>query len=117
MEKEPLLIVNDLVKHFPIRQGVFGKVVNHVKAVDGVTFTIHKGETLGLAGESGCGKTTVGRMILRLLDATSGEVRFDDSPNLELSQKDRPYRSACNHFGSLFSLNPRLTVGSTIAEP
>ncbi|MDX9753597.1 MAG: ATP-binding cassette domain-containing protein, partial [bacterium] len=79
---EPLLFVKDLVKHFPVKKGLLGKTVNHVKAVDGVSFAIHRGETLGLAGESGCGKTTVGRLILRLLDATRGEVRFGDSPNL-----------------------------------
>ncbi len=121
MKKEPLLKVIDLVKHFPIRKGVFGKVVNHVKAVDGVSFTIHRGETLGLAGESGCGKTTVGRVILRLLDATRGEVYFGESPNLlTLTQKEmRPYRKKMQIIfqDPYSSLNPRLTVGSTLSEP
>lgn len=121
VKKEPLLQVIDLVKHFPIRKGVFGKVVNHVKAVDGVSFTIHRGETLGLAGESGCGKTTVGRVILRLLEATRGEVYFNGSPNLlTLSQKEmRPYRKKMQIIfqDPYSSLNPRLTVGSTLSEP
>jgi oligopeptide transport system ATP-binding protein len=118
---EPLLTITDLYKHFPIKKGILGKVVNHVKAVDGVSLTIHKGETLGLAGESGCGKTTVGRVILRLLDSTSGDVRFGDSPNLlTLSQSEmRPYRKRMQVIfqDPYSSLNPRLTVGSTLAEP
>ncbi|MFB3786637.1 MAG: ABC transporter ATP-binding protein [bacterium] len=121
MKKEPLLKVIDLVKHFPIRKGVFGRIVNHVKAVDGVSFTIHRGETLGLAGESGCGKTTVGRVILRLLDATRGEVYFSDSPNLlTLKQKEmRPYRKKMQIIfqDPYSSLNPRLMVGGALSEP
>ncbi|MCA9430820.1 MAG: ATP-binding cassette domain-containing protein [Candidatus Omnitrophica bacterium] len=107
--------------HFPIRSGVFSRVVDHVRAVDGVTFDIFPGETLGLAGESGCGKTTVGRTILRLLDGGEGEVYFGDSPNLlTLSQREmRPYRKDLQIiFQDPFSsLNPRLTVGSTLMEP
>lgn len=121
MDKEVLLNVRDLIKYFPIRKGVFSRVVNHVKAVDGVSFTIHKGETLGLAGESGCGKTTVGRLILRLLDGASGDVRYKDSPNLlDLSPREmRAYRKQMQIIfqDPYSSLNPRLTVGSTLMEP
>jgi len=116
-----LLTVRDLVKHFEIRKGIFGKVRGHVRAVDGVNFEIAPGETLGLAGESGCGKTTTGRLILRLLDATSGHVSFKGSPNLlDLSQSEmRPYRKEMQIIfqDPYSSLNPRLTVGSTISEP
>jgi oligopeptide transport system ATP-binding protein len=72
-----LVEVRDLVKHFPIRGGVLQRTVAQVQAVDGVSFTIEKGETLGLVGESGCGKTTVGRLLLRLIDPTSGSIVFD----------------------------------------
>jgi len=74
-----LVSVRSLKKWFPITGGVFSRVVGHVKAVDGVTFDIKAGETLGLVGESGCGKTTTGRVILRLLEATDGEVMFEES--------------------------------------
>src|SRR3954466_3882239 len=73
-----LLEVRDLAKLFPITQGLFRKVVGHVRAVDGVSFAIPRGKTLGLVGESGCGKTTTSRMILRAFDPTSGQVLFDD---------------------------------------
>ncbi|HEY7131753.1 MAG TPA: ABC transporter ATP-binding protein, partial [Candidatus Limnocylindrales bacterium] len=72
-----LVDVRNLVKHFPIRGGVLQREVAKVQAVDGVSFTIRRGETLGLVGESGCGKTTVGRLLLRLLDPTSGSIFFD----------------------------------------
>ena len=74
--REDLLVVNDLQKHFPITAGFFKRVVGHVKAVDGVTFTLKEGETFGLVGESGCGKTTASRLILRGYPTTSGEIRF-----------------------------------------
>src|SRR5918996_1467508 len=77
-ENGNLLEVRDLAKLFPITQGLFKRVVGHVRAVDGVSFTIPKGKTLGLVGESGCGKTTTSRMILRAFDPTSGEVLFQD---------------------------------------
>lgn len=118
---QPLLQVRDLKKHFEIRKGVFSRVAGHVKAVDGLSLHLAPGETLGLAGESGCGKTTTGRLILRLLDATSGDVRFRDSPNLlDLNQKQmRPYRKEMQIIfqDPYSSLNPRLTVGSTLEEP
>lgn len=116
-----LLTVRDLKKYFEIRKGVFSRVVGHVKAVDGINFDIAPGETLGLAGESGCGKTTAGRVILRLLDGTAGDVRFRNSPNLlDLTQKQmRPYRKEMQIIfqDPYSSLNPRLTIGSTLEEP
>lgn len=116
-----LLKVQDLVKHFEIRKGLLGRVRGHVRAVDGISFEIAPGETLGLAGESGCGKTTTGRLILRLVDATSGFVSFRGSSNLlGLSQSEmRPYRKEMQIIfqDPYSSLNPRLTVGSMLAEP
>ncbi len=121
MEHSSLLRVSNLKKYFPIREGFLLHVKDSVRAVDDVSFDVGCGATLGLAGESGCGKTTVGRCILRLLEATSGEVAFGDSPNLlSLSPKQmKPYRK---HLQMIFqnpfaSLNPRMTVGTTVAEP
>ncbi|WP_179194913.1 ABC transporter ATP-binding protein [Bacillus sp. EAC] len=105
--------------HFPIKGGFLGKVQGHVKAVDGVSFDIHKGETFGLVGESGCGKSTTGRVLLRLLEATSGSVEFDGTDlfslsNQELREKRRDMQLI---FQDPFSsLNPRLSVGETIAR-
>ena len=81
-EEAPLLEVKDLKTHFPVRRGVLQRVVDHVRAVDGVSFSIKPGETLGLVGESGCGKTTVGRTILRLIPATAGSVHLRRSIGL-----------------------------------
>src|SRR5918994_6990635 len=85
---ETLVEVNDLVKYFPVRAGILQRVVNHVKAVDGVSFAVKEGETLGLVGESGCGKTTVGRVILRLLPPTSGRVNFEGKSLFDLSARE-----------------------------
>ena len=116
----PLLEVNALKKHFPIRGGVFGGVTAQVYAVDGVTFDIKKGETLSLVGESGCGKSTVGRAILRLVQPTDGEVYLDGQriDNLRDSQL-RPLRRRVQVvFQDPFSsLNPRMRVRDIIAEP
>jgi oligopeptide transport system ATP-binding protein len=115
-----LLTVSNVKKYFPVTQGVFSKIIGQVKAVDGVSFEMHAGETLGLVGESGCGKTTLGRVILQLLRATEGEIRFQDSPNLvKLSNHEvRPYRRKMQMiFQDPFSsLNPRMTIGSIVGE-
>ena len=115
----PLLEVKDLVKHFPVKKGVFSRTVGHVRAVDGVSFSIEEGRTLGLVGESGCGKTTVGRALLRLIEPTSGEVSFQGQHVMRLSGPD--LRAIRRHMQIIFqdpysSLNPRMTVGSIVEE-
>src|SRR5438067_481493 len=110
----PLLEVAGLRKYFPVRGGLFGGVVNQVRAVEDVSFTIKKGETLGLVGESGCGKTTVGRMVLRLLEPTAGSVRFagNDLRQLRGGELRRLRQRMQIVFQDPYSsLNPRLTVG------
>jgi len=116
----PLLEVRKIQKFFPIKTGLFGKVTGHVHAVDGVSFSIRKGETLALVGESGCGKSTVGRSILRLFDLTSGEVILDGTRIDHLSASTlRPLRKRIQViFQDPFSsLNPRMRVHDIIAEP
>jgi ABC-type oligopeptide transport system ATPase subunit len=83
-----LLIVENLVKHYPIRRGVVPRTVGYLRAVDGVSFSIPRGKTLGLVGESGCGKTTTGRTILRLIEPTSGRVTFDGRDVFSLSERE-----------------------------
>ena len=118
---EPLLQVRDLVKHFPITRGVlFGKRVGEVRAVDGVSFEVRRGETLGIVGETGCGKSTTARLIMRLLDATAGEVRFDgrDITRLRGAELKAVRREMQMIFQDPYSsLNPRKTVGSIVGAP
>jgi oligopeptide transport system ATP-binding protein len=116
---EALLRVKDLTKHFPIRGGLFSREVGRVHAVDGVGFEIERGETLGLVGESGCGKSTTGRSILRLIEPTSGEVWFEEKNVTALDK--RALRALRKEMQIIFqdpyaSLNPRMTVGSIIGE-
>lgn len=117
--KQPLLEVKELKKYFPIRAGVFQRVVGHVKAVDGISFTLKKGETLGLVGESGCGKSTVGRTMVRLYDRTAGSVIFKGQDIHELPKNAlRSVRPKMQYvFQDPFSsLNPRIKVGQAIGE-
>jgi len=116
---EPLLQVTDLTKHFPIKRGLLSRTVGQVRAVDGVSFSIQAGEVLGLVGESGCGKTTTGRCILRLIEPTSGSVRFEGREVTTLPR--RALRALRREMQIVFqdpysSLNPRLTVGSMLGE-
>lgn len=116
----PLLEVNDLKTHFPVKRGLFQRTVDHVRAVDGVSFDLGVGETLGLVGESGCGKTTVGRTILRLIEATSGEVHFEGKPVFKQSATEM--RALRREMQIIFqdpggSLNPRMRVGRLVGEP
>jgi oligopeptide/dipeptide ABC transporter ATP-binding protein len=114
-----LLRVSDLKTHFPVREGVFSRVAAWVKAVDGVSFEIHEGETLGLVGESGCGKTTVGHSVLRLIDYTAGTVEFEGKDLTRMPPAE--LRAMRQDMQIIFqdpfsSLNPRMTVGSIIGE-
>ena len=115
-----LVEVDDLRVHFPIRSGIFKTVKGSVKAVDGATFAVRRGETLGLVGESGCGKSTIGRAMIRLREATSGSVRFDgvDLTTLDPGELRKYRRRMQIIFQDPYgSLDPRMTVGSIIAEP
>ncbi len=117
---EPQLKIKNLKTWFPIKKGFFGKTVDHVKAVDDVSFDVFPGETIGLVGESGCGKTTLGRSILRLIDPTSGSIEFEGVDILALNEKE--LRNLRKDIQIIFqdpysSLNPRMTIGEAIIEP
>ena len=117
---EPLLSIQNLKKYFPIHQGVFSSVAAYVKAVDDVSFSINKGETFGLVGESGCGKTTAGRAILRLIEPDAGTIRFDGIDLMSLGKQDlrRKRRDMQLIFQDPYaSLNPRMTIRSIVGEP
>ena len=116
---EPLLRVKNLVKRFPVKGGLFARELEHVHAVDGVSFEIQPGETLGLVGESGCGKSTTGRCILRLIAPTSGELWFEGKDVTHASKSE--LRALTRNMQIIFqdpyaSLNPRMTVGAIVAE-
>jgi len=118
--RAPVLEVTDLKKHFPVRKGLLARQVGTVYAVDGVTFSIREGETLGLVGESGCGKSTAGRTVLRLLEPTAGTVRIDGEDITRLSKSElRPFRRQMQIiFQDPFSsLNPRKSAGRIVGEP
>ncbi|SDO23756.1 oligopeptide transport system ATP-binding protein [Paenibacillus sp. yr247] len=117
--KNPLLEVKNLKQYFPIKGGILGRTINYVKAVDEISFWIHEGETVSIVGESGCGKSTTGRAILRLNEPTSGEVRFNNADLLRLNRKDM--RKMRKDLQIIFqdpyaSLNPRQTVGKILEE-
>jgi len=125
-KSQVLLEIKDLKKHFPIQRGFFKKVVGHVKAVDGVSFTVKAGETVGLVGESGCGKTTVGRMIMGAYRPTAGRIWFQppgEDPRVDLASLTyRELKPIRRHVQMIFqdpfaSLDPRMTVREILAEP
>jgi oligopeptide/dipeptide ABC transporter ATP-binding protein len=119
-ETTPILEVKDLKKHFPVRKGLLRRTVGHVYAVDGISFSIGEGETLGLVGESGCGKSTAGRAVLRLIEPTSGKIAMTGRDITRLPKKElRPYRRQMQIvFQDPFSsLNPRMTAGDIVGEP
>jgi peptide/nickel transport system ATP-binding protein len=116
----PLLSVKDLKVYFPIRKGIFLRTVGHVKAVDGISFDIYRGQTLGLVGESGCGKTTAGRAILRLIEPDAGRVVYDGTDLAQLKSGDmrRMRRKLQIIFQDPYgSMNPRMTIESSLTEP
>jgi peptide/nickel transport system ATP-binding protein len=123
--REVLLEVRNLAMHFPIRRGFLGRTVGQVRAVDGVSFALYKGETLGLVGESGCGKTTTGRCILRAYDPTGGEIRYRraDGRTVDLARLDkRRLRPLRREISMIFqdpysSLNPRMNLLQAVGEP
>ena len=120
MSSDYLIEVKNLTKRFPIKGGLFGKEVGAVRAVNNISFKIKKGETLGLVGESGCVKTTLGRSILRLIEPTSGEV-FYNGEDIVKFDADR-MRAVRRKMQIIFqdpyaSLNPRMTVGAILSEP
>ncbi|MCT4619910.1 MAG: dipeptide ABC transporter ATP-binding protein [Marinisporobacter sp.] len=117
---EQLVKVNNLKKLFPIKKGLLGKTESYVKAVDGLSFEIYNGECFGLVGESGCGKSTTGRMLLKLIEPTEGEICFEGKDIVKMSQEEM--RMKRKDIQMIFqdpyaSLNPRMTVGEIIAEP
>ncbi len=115
-----VLRVQDLAKHFPVKQGLFGRVSGHVYAVDGVSFSIHEGETLGVVGESGCGKSTLGKTVLRLLQPTAGQIMLHGE---DITRKpERHLRAQRRKMQMIFqdpyaSLNPRMRCGEIVGEP
>jgi oligopeptide/dipeptide ABC transporter ATP-binding protein len=120
MSGAPILDVKHLKKHFPVRRGLLQRTVAEIKAVDGVSFALAAGETLCLVGESGCGKSTVGRLILRLIDPTSGDIVFKGESITSLSReamRDKRQRLQIVFQDPYASLNPRLTAGTIVAEP
>jgi peptide/nickel transport system ATP-binding protein/oligopeptide transport system ATP-binding protein len=115
-----LLEVEGLVKHFPVKGGMFGGVSGHVRAVDGLDFHVREGETLALVGESGCGKSTVGRLVLRLIEPSAGTVRFEGADLLALGAEEmrmRRRRLQVIFQDPYANLNPRMTVGAMLGEP
>ncbi len=119
-KQKPILEINDLKTYFPINKGLFGKSKDYVKAVDDVSFYVYPGETMGLVGESGCGKTTLGRTILKLVEPTSGQIIFEGKDITEYGTKEmRHYRKEMQIIfqDPYSSLNPRITIGEAIMEP
>jgi peptide/nickel transport system ATP-binding protein len=117
---QPLLEVTNLKVHFPIRKGILSRVVDHVRAVDGISFRVYRGQTLGLVGESGCGKTTTGRAILRLIEPTAGQAIYNGTDLFGLDRHEM--RAMRRKLQIIFqdpygSLNPRMTIESTLTEP